>query len=139
MAPRPKLKYSSKCEEKDILQQTFDKLGYDEEVFLVCKFIGNDDDDNNFEFSGDSDDNDNGEMNNMKNVTSFMKIQSSCQRHKSSKIWTLLWVGITMPHCHPKRIVDSSAAMPRKLLISPGILLALTIFTKGQLKTKLAK
>ena len=69
MAPRPKLKYSSKCEEKDILQQTLDKLGY-----------------NNFEFSGDSDDNGNGEMNNMKNVTSFMEIQSSYQRNKSSKI-----------------------------------------------------
>lgn len=69
IAPRPKLKYSSKCEEKDILQQTLDKLGY-----------------NNFEFSGDSDDNGNGEMNNMKNVTSFMEIQSSYQRNKSSKI-----------------------------------------------------
>ena len=86
IAPRPKLKYSSKCEEKDILQQTFDKLGYIEEVFLGCKFFGKDDDDNNFEFSGDSDDNGNGEMNNMKNVTSFMKIQSSYQRNKSSKI-----------------------------------------------------
>ena len=80
MAPRPKLKYSSKCEEKDILQQTFDKLGYNEDVFLGCKFIGKDDD---FEFSDDSDDNGNGEMNNMQNVTSFMKIQSNYQRNKN--------------------------------------------------------
>ena len=60
----PKQKYSSICEQEDLLQQFYDELGSDEEVFFSCRFFDNDDGNNDAEFSSVSD-NDNGKISNV--------------------------------------------------------------------------
>ena len=60
----PKQKYSSICEQEDLLQQFQDELSNDEEVFFSSRFFDNDDGDNDAEFSSVSD-NDNGKISNV--------------------------------------------------------------------------
>ena len=65
MASRPKRKYTSIHEQEELLQQSYEDFDKDEEVFLGCRFIDNDDSDNDFVFSSSSDDSDNGEISNV--------------------------------------------------------------------------
>ena len=65
MASRPKRKYTSIHEQEELLRQSYEDFDKDEEVFLGCRFIDNDDSDNDFVFSSSSDDSDNGEISNV--------------------------------------------------------------------------
>ena len=64
MASRPKRNCTSIHEQEELLQQFYEDFDKDE-VFLDCKFIDNDNGDNDFMFSSAGDDSDNGEISNV--------------------------------------------------------------------------
>ena len=65
MASRPKRKYTSTCEQEELMRQYYEGFDKDEEIFLGRRFIDSDDGNNDLVFRSASDDSDNGEISNV--------------------------------------------------------------------------